>query len=135
MTNLVNRFTVLVPQNDNEGNALTREFQNKIMFEITELTSLCGGYTATMHEGAWYSHEENKLMIDNIKSYEFFYHIKTVQQKIAIVNHIDNIIKLLVQELKQEAVSIRYNDTLKIYYKTDSVEESVWHIKNSIFSV
>ena len=108
---------VIVPTQDNNGKAIESTIIQKA---IEQITNLAGGYSATEVTGAWYSTEEQRLMIDNNINYEWYHDSKHHQE---IAEHLDAIILELCSEYGQEAVSVKIDGTLLIIFKDDDRTE------------
>lgn len=112
MIKLENSIKILVPQTDNDGNALN------FTAEIKAITSIIGGATVYQAKGLW--EHDDRLYTDNMNVVEFNYSDKLNTQAIA------SIIELITREFtygKQEAVSVYLNKTLYILESLTDVND------------
>lgn len=103
MIKLDNSIKILVPQTDNDGNALN------FTPEIKAITGIVGGATVYQAKGLW--EHDNRLYTDSVSAVEFNYSDKLNTQAIV------SITTLITREFtygKQEAVSVYLDKTLYI---------------------
>lgn len=113
MIKLSEKIEIIIPQNDNNGNAINNA---KISQAIMNITQTLGGCTVSENLGYWVSDQTGALMIDKNLNYEWYAEaINYADDKNSdVINNLMDIIHELITEHDQEGISVKYNDVLYI---------------------
>ena len=139
MIKLNNVVEVFIPKADNEGNEI-KNFH--IDTSVTKMTKLVGGATVYEARGEWISQvrEEvnehftsvlDRTMKDDVKIYQWYYDKAGTEH----VRHIRRIVKALILDEGQEAVSIKVNGTLYIVEPSDIEEGRGGNLVNTLLTI
>lgn len=105
MFKLNNKIEVIVPQFDNDKNAIN---DANIANALKNITAEFGGATVSQNLGYWVSEESNELMIDENLKYEWYF--DNISEK--VVNNIENLVSILMEKHRQECISFIFKGNL-----------------------
>lgn len=114
MFKLKNKVAIIIPLENNAGEKIE---DTKIDNEIKKITQSFGGCTVTQNEGYWVSDATQSLMIDNNKNYEWYFD----KMNLEVIESISTIVELLINQHKQECISIIYSNNLCLVENRDDV--------------
>lgn len=139
MIKLNNVVEVFIPKADNEGNKIENFHIDE---SVKKMTKLVGGATVYEAKGEWISQVkaeaneqftsvQDRTMQDDIKIYQWYY------EKAGIIHmrYIRRIVKALILDEGQEAVSIKVNGTLYIVEPHDVGEKRGGDLVSTLLAV
>lgn len=116
MFKLNNKIEVIVPQFDNDKNAIN---DANIANALKNITAEFGGATISQNLGYWVSEESNELMIDENLKYEWYF--DNISEK--AVNNIENLVSILIEKHRQECISFIFKGNLYLVENKHEITE------------